>query len=122
MRQIRLVRATSCEEDAPEPVQASRRRLAYARGVCRPKQSNRRGAGFTVLTCRSRGPFQIVRPWSTDSQRQDAVISEHPTPADAFREIERLASEIQGTGDASGAVELIVVDADGRLVPRSAVE
>jgi hypothetical protein len=50
------------------------------------------------------------------------VISEHATAAEAFREIDRLASEIVRTGAPSDAVELVVVDQDDRIARRPGVQ
>lgn len=45
------------------------------------------------------------------------IISEgHATAAQAFAEIDRLSSEMVRTGVPSNAIELIVVDADRRIV------
>ena len=63
-------------------------------------------------------PFRIVQPWGPDRVRQATVISEHATAAEAFAEIDRLASEMVRTGAPSDAVELLVADASGRLVRR----
>jgi len=46
------------------------------------------------------------------------LISEHPTAAAAFAEIDRLASEMVRTGAPSNAIELIVVDQAGEIVRR----
>ena len=63
-------------------------------------------------------PFRIVQPWGRDVAQQSTLISEHATAAEAFAEIDRLAAEMVRTGAPSDAVELLVVDADGRLVSR----
>jgi hypothetical protein len=65
-----------------------------------------------------RGPFRIVQPWGQDKARQATLISEHSTAVEAFREIDRLASEMVRTGAPSNAVELVVVDANGLIVRR----
>ena len=67
----------------------------------------------------SRLLFRIVQPYGRDLARDATVISEHATAADAFREIDRLASEMARTGAPSDAVTLVVVDAAaGRVVQR----
>lgn len=71
-----------------------------------------------MLSCRSRGPFKIVEPAGTSDAPTARVISVHPTPADAFREIDRLTSV---PGVATNDVELIVIDAAGVVVPRMAI-
>ena len=67
------------------------------------------------------GPFRIVQPWGRDKARQATVISEHATAAAAFAEIDRLAAQMLRTGARSDAVELLVVDTAGDLVPRPGV-
>jgi hypothetical protein len=47
--------------------------------------------------------FRVVQPWGSDKARQSTVISEHATAAEAFREIDRLASEMVRTGAPSDA-------------------
>ena len=44
--------------------------------------------------------------------------SERPPSADAFAEVDRLATEMLRTGASSDAGELIVIDADDRVVQR----
>ncbi len=66
----------------------------------------------------TRGPIRVMQPWGSDKGRQATLISEHATVAEAFREIDLLASEMVRTGPPSDALALIVVDADGRLVRR----
>jgi hypothetical protein len=66
-------------------------------------------------------PFRVVQPWGPDKARQATLISEHATAAEAFREIDRLASEMVRTGAPSDAVELVVVDPDDRVVLRPKV-
>jgi hypothetical protein len=50
------------------------------------------------------------------------LTSEHPTAADAFGEIERLATRMRATGARSDAIELVVVDGEGRVVGRPGVQ
>jgi hypothetical protein len=73
------------------------------------------GAGYAST---SRTAFRVVQAWGPDKARQSTVISEHATAAEAFGEIDRLASEMVRTGAPSDAVELIVVDANDRIVKR----
>lgn len=63
-------------------------------------------------------PFRVVQPRDPDKGREATLISEHETAAEAFAEIDRLASEMLRTGAPSHAVELIVVDAADQMVPR----
>ena len=53
------------------------------------------------------GRFRIVQPWGPDKTRPSTVISEHATADEAFREIDRVSSEMVRTGAPSDAVELI---------------
>jgi hypothetical protein len=46
------------------------------------------------------------------------LISTHPTAAEAFAAIDRLASEMMRSGAPSDAVELIVIDSGGQIVAR----
>ena len=62
--------------------------------------------------------FRVVQPCGRDKAWESTVISEHPTAADAFNEIDRLSAEMVRTGAPSDAVELVVVDANGRIVRR----
>ena len=54
--------------------------------------------------------FRVVQPWGEDKIRQSTWLSEHETAEAAFREIDRLASEMSRTGAPSDAIELVVVD------------
>jgi hypothetical protein len=63
-------------------------------------------------------PFRVVQPWERHKARQSTVVSEHETADDAFNEINRLSTELAGTGAPSNAVELLVIDEDGRVVTR----
>lgn len=62
--------------------------------------------------------YRVVQPWGPDKAVQATLISEHVTAAGAFAEIDRLASEMSRTGAPGNAVELLVVDAASRIVPR----
>lgn len=64
--------------------------------------------------------FRVVQPWGQDKVRQSTWLSEHETAEAAFREIDRLASEMSRTGVPSNAIELVVLDVDGkRIVSRN---
>jgi len=63
-------------------------------------------------------PFRIVQPWGRDKGREATLVSEHPTVSAAFAEIDRLAAEMLRTGARTDSVELLVVDADGRILSR----
>jgi hypothetical protein len=63
--------------------------------------------------------FRVVQPWGRDVARESTLVSEHPSAAEAFAEIDRLSAQMVRTGAPSDAVELVVIDAHGRIVPRS---
>jgi hypothetical protein len=50
------------------------------------------------------------------------LISEHPTAADAFEAMERLAEQAQRTGGRIEVLELIVVDAEGLIIARPGLQ
>ena len=64
-------------------------------------------------------PLLRPQPYGKDKARESTVISEHPTAAEAFGEIDdRISSEMVRTRAQSNAVELIVIDVNGQIVPR----
>jgi hypothetical protein len=67
----------------------------------------------------STSPFRIVQPWAQDKTRRATIISEHETANEAFREIDRLASEMVRTGTSNESVRLVVVDGRGAVVKRT---
>jgi hypothetical protein len=71
-----------------------------------------------LLTCRDRGPFRVVR---VDGPAGTDILSEHPTPADAFRELDSVLSAAQRNVPPGDTPDLLVVDTDGVVVPRSAI-
>jgi hypothetical protein len=42
--------------------------------------------------------YRIVQPWGRDKGREATVISEHPTAAEAFEALDRLAEQAARTG------------------------
>ena len=62
--------------------------------------------------------FRVVRPYGRDKARDATMISEHATAAEAFAEIDRLRTQMARTGAPANKIELIVVDAADRIVPR----
>ncbi len=62
--------------------------------------------------------FRVMQPWGPDKGRQATLVSEHATALEAFDAIDQLSAEMVRTGAPSNAVELIVVNADDRVVPR----
>jgi hypothetical protein len=65
--------------------------------------------------------FRVVQPWGPNRAVEATLISEHATAAEAFAEIDRLSTQMVRTGAPSNAIELIVVDAAGRIVSRPEV-
>jgi hypothetical protein len=63
--------------------------------------------------------YRVVQPWGPDKGRQATLQSEHTTVAEAFAALDVLSAEIVRTGAPSDAIDLIVVDDDGRPVTRS---
>ena len=66
--------------------------------------------------------FRVVQPWGRDRARQATLISEHASAAEAFQEIDRLAAQMTRTGAPSDAIELLVLDHEGRIVRRPGVQ
>ena len=64
------------------------------------------------------GTFRIVQPYGKDKAREATTVREHSTVAAAFAEIDRLSAQMVRTGVPSDAIELIVIEANGRRVPR----
>ena len=67
---------------------------------------------------KSHSTYRIVQPWGKDKAQQATLISEHVTVAEAFRETDRLAIQMLRTGAPSDAVELSLIDYQGRIVTR----
>jgi hypothetical protein len=65
-----------------------------------------------------RGPFRVVQPWGRNVAEQSTILSEHPSVAEAFQEIDRLSERMVRTGARTDAIELVVVDAEGNVVSR----
>jgi hypothetical protein len=62
--------------------------------------------------------FRVVQPWGQDKGRQGPVQSEHTTVAEAFAALDSIATDMAQTGVPSDAIELVVVDEHGHVVPR----
>ena len=62
--------------------------------------------------------YGIVQPFGRDVGRESTTFSEHPSVAEAFAEIDRLAAEMVRTGAGPETVTLLVVDATGTVVTR----
>jgi hypothetical protein len=63
-------------------------------------------------------PYRIVQPWGKDRAAEATIVSEHAPLSAAFAEIDRLSARMVRTGAPSDAVELIVIDGEGRIVQR----
>ena len=66
----------------------------------------------------SRSKYRVVQPYGVDKARESTLIAERATVAEAFAEIDRLSAQMVRTGAPSDAIELIVIDAGGQIVPR----
>jgi hypothetical protein len=64
--------------------------------------------------------YRVVQPWGPDKGRQATLQSEHSTVAEAFAALDAISAALARTGAPSDAIELVVVDDDGRPVGRSA--
>jgi hypothetical protein len=62
--------------------------------------------------------YRVVQPWGPDKGRQATVQSEHATAAKAFAALDAMSTQMARTGAPSDAIELIVVDDDGRQLRR----
>ena len=62
--------------------------------------------------------YRVMHPWGPDKGRQATLQSEHATIAEAFAAIDAIRAQMARTGAPTDAIELIVVDEDGRQVPR----
>ena len=62
--------------------------------------------------------FRVVQPWGPDKGRQGTVQSEHNTVAEAFAAVDSVATEMSQLGVPGDAIELVVVDEHGEVVPR----
>ena len=62
--------------------------------------------------------FRVVQLWGLDDARQGTAQSEHKTVAEAFAALDGIATEMSQSGVPGDAIELVVVDEHGQLVPR----
>ena len=62
--------------------------------------------------------YRVVQSRGPHKGRQATLVSEHATAPDAFREVDRLVAERNQRGEQSDSIELLVVDADGRVMTR----
>jgi hypothetical protein len=66
--------------------------------------------------------YRVVQPWGPDKGRQVTLQSEHATVAEAFAALDAISAAMARTGAPSDALELLVVDDDGRLMGRLSTE
>jgi hypothetical protein len=62
--------------------------------------------------------FRVMHPWGPDKGRQGTLQSEHATITEAFAALDAMSARMVRTGAPSNALELVVVDKDGNIVPR----
>jgi hypothetical protein len=62
--------------------------------------------------------FRVIRPWGPFTGWQGTVQSVHTSVAEAFEAVDRVATEMVESGKPSDAIELVVVDERGQVVPR----
>ena len=62
--------------------------------------------------------FRVVHSWGQDKGRQGTVQSEHKTVAEAFAALDSIAADLAQIGVPGDAIELVVVDEHGQVVPR----
>jgi hypothetical protein len=82
-----------------------------------PPQALRLNESF-VGNADGRGAYRVAQPYGRDPARESTTLSEHPTVADAFAEIDRLAGQMARTGAPSDAITLVVLDGAGCVVSR----
>ena len=62
--------------------------------------------------------FRVVQPWGPDKARQATLQSEHAAVGEAFAALDAISGKMMRTGTPSNAIELVVVDENGRQVER----
>lgn len=62
--------------------------------------------------------YRVMRPWGSYTGWHGTVQSVHTTVAEAFKAIDRFATEMVESGAPSDDIELVVVDERGRVIPR----
>jgi hypothetical protein len=62
--------------------------------------------------------YRVMHPWGPDKGRQATLQREHATLAEAFAALDAMAAQAMRTGAPRGAIELVVVDEHGNVVPR----
>ena len=62
--------------------------------------------------------FRLIQPWGPDKGRQGTIQSEHATVAEAFAALDRVGMEMVLAGVPGDAIELVVADEQGDVIPR----
>lgn len=62
--------------------------------------------------------YRVVQPWGRKRGRDATTLSEHSTLQEAFAEVDRLAEQMRRTGVPSDAIETLVVNSQGEVIPR----
>ena len=62
--------------------------------------------------------FRVVQLWGPDNARQGTAQSEHKTIVEAFAALDSIATDVAQTVVSGDAVELVVVDEQGKVVAR----
>jgi hypothetical protein len=65
-----------------------------------------------------RNTYEVLGSHRPDKGRQSTVQSEHKTVAEAFAALDVVATDMEQSGVPGDAIELVVVDEHGRVVPR----
>ena len=64
--------------------------------------------------------YFVVQPFGRDKAREATIVYEATSAAEAFAEIDRLAEQMNRTGARADSIELLVVDENRRIIPRTA--
>jgi hypothetical protein len=64
--------------------------------------------------------YRVMHPWGPHKGRQATLQSEHATIAQAFAAIDAMSARMVRIGAPGDALELIVIDEHGNVVPRPA--
>jgi hypothetical protein len=64
------------------------------------------------------GPFRVIQRWGPNLARHSTVLGEYGKRVAAFADMDRRVATHVEAGLAAGALQLLVVDGDGRPVQR----
>jgi hypothetical protein len=62
--------------------------------------------------------FRVMHPWGPDKSQQGTLQSEHANIAEAFAAIDAMGAQMVRTGAPRDALDLVVADESGNVVPR----